>query len=367
MQAPRGQINLHSCSLFYWAVGLNSTAVDFTSWSAWSAWSPLREVGLRSKRELLLIIPSYFCLRHRMKWDTQRHCTVWVLFIFTTKPRHYRIRRPGVANAHSDLIECAAHPTRSAPLFQPTGYVWRTWLWKDCSTMHRYHLAEKIGDGTYGEVLRATNKTSGETVAIKRWGLICASALTCCANGQLGMKWWAQCINEVKRHVLTKCTSARWQNEAQVLLVGRVYESARSSVSTEASPSQHRWFYYRVSSLNADGSVLTNDLWTLPKKARDCVGSSDPAHVLPSTCAAQRNDTCMIWEYSCVTHTCLHCETSLWRLFSFLCHALVSQSNSKKWFAKTTHCIWFSKTLTAICTNSWRIAKGSFQSRNYGI
>jgi hypothetical protein len=34
--------------------------------------------------------------------------------------------------------------------------------------MHRYKVAEKLGDGTYGEVLRATNKQSGEIVAIKR-------------------------------------------------------------------------------------------------------------------------------------------------------------------------------------------------------
>ena len=34
--------------------------------------------------------------------------------------------------------------------------------------MHRYQVGEKLGDGTYGEVLRATNKTSGEVVAIKR-------------------------------------------------------------------------------------------------------------------------------------------------------------------------------------------------------
>ena len=34
--------------------------------------------------------------------------------------------------------------------------------------MHRYQVAEKLGDGTYGEVLRATNKQSGEVVAIKR-------------------------------------------------------------------------------------------------------------------------------------------------------------------------------------------------------
>jgi serine/threonine protein kinase len=35
--------------------------------------------------------------------------------------------------------------------------------------MHRYQVGEKLGDGTYGEVLRATNKTSGEVVAIKRF------------------------------------------------------------------------------------------------------------------------------------------------------------------------------------------------------
>jgi serine/threonine protein kinase len=39
----------------------------------------------------------------------------------------------------------------------------------EVSTMDRYQLAEKLGDGTYGEVLRAKNKTSGEIVAIKRW------------------------------------------------------------------------------------------------------------------------------------------------------------------------------------------------------
>jgi len=35
--------------------------------------------------------------------------------------------------------------------------------------MHRYQVGEKLGDGTYGEVLRATNKSSGEIVAIKRF------------------------------------------------------------------------------------------------------------------------------------------------------------------------------------------------------
>ena len=37
--------------------------------------------------------------------------------------------------------------------------------------MHRYEVGAKLGDGTYGEVLRATNKTSGEVVAIKRFAL----------------------------------------------------------------------------------------------------------------------------------------------------------------------------------------------------
>lgn len=32
----------------------------------------------------------------------------------------------------------------------------------------RYTLAKKLGDGTYGDVLRAVNKQSGEVVAIKR-------------------------------------------------------------------------------------------------------------------------------------------------------------------------------------------------------
>ena len=39
----------------------------------------------------------------------------------------------------------------------------------DQGKMHRYQVAEKLGDGTYGEVLRATNKQSGEVVAIKRY------------------------------------------------------------------------------------------------------------------------------------------------------------------------------------------------------
>ncbi|KAJ1486956.1 kinase-like domain-containing protein [Baffinella frigidus] len=34
--------------------------------------------------------------------------------------------------------------------------------------MNRYTLAKKLGDGTYGDVLRAVNKQSGEVVAIKR-------------------------------------------------------------------------------------------------------------------------------------------------------------------------------------------------------
>ena len=50
----------------------------------------------------------------------------------------------------------------------------RRWDRRRCSctglafNMHRYQVAEKLGDGTYGEVLRATNKQSGEVVAIKR-------------------------------------------------------------------------------------------------------------------------------------------------------------------------------------------------------
>ena len=41
--------------------------------------------------------------------------------------------------------------------------------------MHRYQVGEKLGDGTYGEVLRATNKSSGEIVAISLWGSIWCS------------------------------------------------------------------------------------------------------------------------------------------------------------------------------------------------
>ena len=34
--------------------------------------------------------------------------------------------------------------------------------------MDRYKIVKQLGDGTYGEVLKATNKQSGEIVAIKR-------------------------------------------------------------------------------------------------------------------------------------------------------------------------------------------------------
>mmetsp|Transcript_10991 Transcript_10991/g.37310 ORF Transcript_10991/g.37310 Transcript_10991/m.37310 type:complete len:235 (-) Transcript_10991:1528-2232(-) len=36
------------------------------------------------------------------------------------------------------------------------------------SSMHRYQIAKRLGDGTYGEVVRAINKQSGEVVAVKR-------------------------------------------------------------------------------------------------------------------------------------------------------------------------------------------------------
>ena len=34
--------------------------------------------------------------------------------------------------------------------------------------MHRYTIAKRLGDGTYGEVVRAVNNQSGEVVAVKR-------------------------------------------------------------------------------------------------------------------------------------------------------------------------------------------------------
>lgn len=34
--------------------------------------------------------------------------------------------------------------------------------------MDRYKVTKQLGDGTYGEVLKAQNKQSGEIVAIKR-------------------------------------------------------------------------------------------------------------------------------------------------------------------------------------------------------
>ena len=34
--------------------------------------------------------------------------------------------------------------------------------------MNRYKTIAKLGDGTYGSVLKAVNKNSGETVAIKK-------------------------------------------------------------------------------------------------------------------------------------------------------------------------------------------------------
>ena len=34
--------------------------------------------------------------------------------------------------------------------------------------MHRYTISKRLGDGTYGEVVRAANNQSGEMVAVKR-------------------------------------------------------------------------------------------------------------------------------------------------------------------------------------------------------
>ena len=34
--------------------------------------------------------------------------------------------------------------------------------------MHRYTISKRLGDGTYGEVVRAVNNQSGEMVAVKR-------------------------------------------------------------------------------------------------------------------------------------------------------------------------------------------------------
>jgi len=34
--------------------------------------------------------------------------------------------------------------------------------------MNRYKVTKVLGDGTYGSVLRAQNKSTGETVAIKK-------------------------------------------------------------------------------------------------------------------------------------------------------------------------------------------------------
>ncbi len=34
--------------------------------------------------------------------------------------------------------------------------------------MDRYNILKQLGDGTYGEVLKATNKQTAEIVAIKR-------------------------------------------------------------------------------------------------------------------------------------------------------------------------------------------------------
>ncbi len=34
--------------------------------------------------------------------------------------------------------------------------------------MNRYKVTKKLGDGTYGSVLKAINRTTGEVVAIKK-------------------------------------------------------------------------------------------------------------------------------------------------------------------------------------------------------
>jgi serine/threonine protein kinase len=34
--------------------------------------------------------------------------------------------------------------------------------------MHRYTISKRLGDGTYGEVVRAVNNQSGEVAAVKR-------------------------------------------------------------------------------------------------------------------------------------------------------------------------------------------------------
>lgn len=57
-------------------------------------------------------------------------------------------------------ISSGRHTTTRAPQCQ-------TRLKKHRACMHRYKLQRQLGDGTYGTVWKAVNRSSGETVAIK--------------------------------------------------------------------------------------------------------------------------------------------------------------------------------------------------------
>lgn len=73
---------------------------------------------------------------------------------------------------------------------------WQNWNMID---MMRYQILRQIGDGTYGQVVLAQNKQSGEKVAIKRYLSWIINNLVCVGGGSGwggGFEW-----KEVKGHL----------------------------------------------------------------------------------------------------------------------------------------------------------------------
>lgn len=74
--------------------------------------------------------------------------------------------------------------------------------------MEKYNISKQLGDGTFGVVLLATIKNSGEKVAIKKYTLKCLTL----------------------RKQFLKILNLNSKNEKKVLFMGRVHEPTRNKV-----------------------------------------------------------------------------------------------------------------------------------------
>lgn len=87
--------------------------------------------------------------------------------------------------------------------------------------MNRYKVTKTLGDGTYGSVLKAVNRATGEVVR----GAVAAPA--CCARQ-------GSAVHARLTHMRTLPAGGHQENEEKVLYVGGVHAAARGSGAAPA-------------------------------------------------------------------------------------------------------------------------------------